>query len=53
MKTWKIIYYIGDKIYDVVECRYQRKPHQLAKLWMGLAERFTVEEVREDGSDTI
>lgn len=46
-RTWRIIYYIGNQVYDEDIYVYYRKPVQFAGYCQGLATRFEIEEIEE------
>jgi plasmid replication initiation protein len=43
VKLWRIIFYLGDKVYDIEDVPYARRPTQYAKSMLGIATHFEIE----------
>ena len=37
MKCWRILFFLGDQLYDVMDVERKRKPVRLARSWLGSA----------------
>lgn len=43
VKHWRILYFIGDQLYDVQDVVRSRQPIKYARIMLGIATRFEIE----------
>lgn len=42
VKRWRILYFIGDQLYDIQDVHCSRKPTKYARSMLGVATRFEI-----------
>jgi hypothetical protein len=47
MKRWRILFYVGNQLYDVMDVVRRHKPIPLAQAMLGVSTRYEIELIDE------